>query len=231
MTEIFLLSGGAAQGLVGSLAPRFQAEHGCTIAGTYGAVGAMRQRLEAGEPADLLILTRAIIDELARDDAVLADTVADVGAVDTAVAVRSGTPPPAVADADQLREALLAADEIFCPDPKLATAGIHFAGVLERLGIAEDVAGRIRVFPNGATAMRHLADSKAANPIGCTQVTEILSTEGAEMVAPLPLGYGLATTYTAAICTRARHADLAGRLIALLTDAETQGARHAAGFR
>jgi molybdate transport system substrate-binding protein len=231
MSEIVLLSGGAAHGLVAALADRFQAAEGCAIAGTYGAVGAMRQKLAAGEPADLLILTRAIIDDLAAEGAVQPQSIADVGTVDTAVAVRAGTAHPPVADGDALREALLAADEIFFPDPKLATAGIHFAGVLERLGIAEAVRDRIRVFPNGATAMRHLADSRAANPIGCTQVTEILSTDGAELVAPLPPGYGLATTYTAAICAKARQPELAGRLIALLTATGTEGQRRKAGFR
>ena len=57
-----ILSGGAAQGLVGALAPQFEAETGCEIGGTFGAVGAMRDKLLAGEPADLLILSRALID-------------------------------------------------------------------------------------------------------------------------------------------------------------------------
>jgi molybdate transport system substrate-binding protein len=231
MTEIVLLSGGAAHGLVGALASRFQAEHGAAIAGAYGAVGAMRQKLEAGEPADLLILTRAIIDEMASSGAVLPESIADIGAVDTAVAVRSGTPHPQVGSADALRQALLAADEIYFPDPKLATAGIHFAGVLERLGIADEVSDRIRVFPNGATAMRQLAASQASNPIGCTQVTEILPTEGVELVAPLPPGFELATTYTAAVCVAARQPELARRLIALLTATDTREARRQAGFR
>lgn len=231
MTEIVLFSGGAAQGLVGALAPRLKAEHGSTIAGTYGAVGAMRHKLEVGEPADLLILTRAIIDDLASSGAVIPESVADVGAVDTAVAVRSGTPHPQVGDGEALGKALTAADAIYFPDPKLATAGIHFAGVLERLGIAEKVGERIRVFPNGATAMRQLAASDAASPIGCTQVTEILLTEGVELVAPLPPGFELATTYTAAVCATARQPELARRLIALLTATDTKQARRQAGFR
>ena len=102
----------------------------------------------------------------------------DIGTVATAIAVRSGDPAPAVGDAAELRAALLAADEICLPDPRQATAGIHFAGVLDRLGIAAEVAPRLRPFPNGMTAMRALAASTAARPIGCTQVTEIVATPG-----------------------------------------------------
>ena len=62
--QVTVLSGGAAQGLVGALASRFEAQTGCTIAGTFGAVGAMRDKLLSGTPADLLILTSALIGEL-----------------------------------------------------------------------------------------------------------------------------------------------------------------------
>ena len=202
-TKLVVLSGGAAQGLVGALAPRFKAETGCDIDATFGAVGAMRERLLAGAPADLLILTRGLIDELTGQGHVAPGSAVDIGTVATAIAVRSGDPAPAVGDPAEVRAALLAADEICLPDPRQATAGIHFAGVLDRLGIAAEVAPRLRPFPNGMTAMRALAASTAARPIGCTQVTEIVATPGVTLVAPLPDPLGLATVYTAAACTRA----------------------------
>ena len=81
-----------------------------------------------------------------------------------------------------LRAAFLAADAIFVPDIKASTAGIHVAKVLQQLGIAGEVEARLRIYPNGATAMRHLAASDAARPVGCTQSTEIISTEGVDAV-------------------------------------------------
>ena len=68
----------------------------------------------------------------------------------------------------------------------------------DKLGIADDVAARLRIFPNGATAMRHLAESDARRPIGCTQSTEIISTKGVMLSGSLPPGCELATMYTAA---------------------------------
>jgi molybdate transport system substrate-binding protein len=229
--RVEVLSGGAAQGLVAALEAQFKAETGCDIAGTFGAVGAMREKLLAGARADLLILTSALIAELARSGHVVAGSVVDVGVVETGVATRAGDPAPAVGNADELRAALLAADAIYFPDPKQATAGIHFAKALERLGIGGDVAARLQPHPNGAAAMRALSQSGAARPIGCTQVTEILATPGVTLAGPLPEGYELATVYTAGICTKAALPAEAARLAALLSSETTGEARAKAGFR
>ncbi len=99
MKTIRILSGGAAQGLVEALRPAFEASTGCKIDGVFGAVGAMKARLLAGEPADIMILSRALIDGLARDGHVVAQSAKDIGAVQTAIAVRSGDLPPAVGSA------------------------------------------------------------------------------------------------------------------------------------
>jgi molybdate transport system substrate-binding protein len=228
--KLVILSGGAAQGLVRVLAAQFEAETGCEIDGTFGAVGAMREKLLAGPPADFLILTRPLIDELTRQGHVVPGSAVDIGAVATAVAVRSGDPAPAVGDAGELTAALLAAGEIYLPDPKQATAGIHFAGVLDRLGIATEVAPRLRPFPNGMMAMRALAAATSARPIGCTQVTEILATPGVSLIAPLPDPLGRATVYTAAVCTRAALPEAAQALSALLAGGGAGEARRRAGF-
>ena len=227
---IILLSGGAADGLVTALAPGFRTETGVGVQGTFGAVGAMREKLRAGEAADLVILTRPIVDELSEAGVVARDSVQDIGIVRTAIAVRAGDPVPRVATADELRAALLAADEIHFPDPALATAGIHFAKVLDRLGIAEGVAQAVRTHPNGATAMRALAASDAKAPIGCTQVTEIIITPGARLVANLPDDLGLATTYTAAVVSDAPNAALARSFVRRLTAADAAEQRRQAGF-
>ena len=230
MKTVRLLSGGAAQGLVDSLRAAFEAKNGGTIDGVFGAVGAMKARLLSGEPADLLILSRALIDELAHVGHVASASIADIGAVPTAVAVRTGDPLPSLATADDLRTALRAADEIHFPDPELATAGVHFAKVLRDLGLSDELASRLNPAPNGATAMRALAGSKGRRPIGCTQATEILSTVGATLVADLPPGCDLATTYTCAITSHAAAPDEAMALIGLLTAASDRDARRRLGF-
>jgi molybdate transport system substrate-binding protein len=228
--QLRILSGGAAQGLVHALGPQFEEQTGCKLEATFGAVGAMKDKLLAGAPADMLILTSALIEELTRTNRVIVGSAADIGTVPTAVAVRTGDPAPPIGDADAIRNALRAADGIYFPDPKLATAGIHFAKVINALGLTAEVASRLRTFPNGQTAMRELAAAKDARPIGCTQVTEILNTPGTTLVGPLPKGFELATIYTCGVCARANEPELARKFAALLASTETRPLRERLGF-
>ena len=200
MTTLRILAGGAAQPLVDRLRPELDFK----IDGTFSAVGAMRDKLLAGEPADLVILSRALVDGLAQSGHVVAASITDVARVATAVAVRASDPKPPIGDKAVLAAALEAADEIHFPDPALATAGIHFAKVMRDLGVWDRVQGRLKLAPNGNTAMRALAASTARRPIGCTQETEIRATPGIVLVGPLPPGCDLTTVYTAAVTTTAR---------------------------
>ena len=225
-----VLGGGAANGLVEEVRPAFESATGFTIDGVFSAVGAMRARIVAGEPADVVILTRALIADLARDGHVDGKSSADVGTVETAVAVRSGDAVPSLGDAAALRAALLAADAIHFPDPQQATAGIHFAKVLRDLGIWDEVTDRLRTAPNGATAMRALAASKTRRPIGCTQAAEIIATPGIVLAGPLPPGCVLATLYTAAVGVGTQAPAEAARLVALLTGEAGRASRRRLGF-
>ena len=230
MSSLNILSGGAAQGLVASLLPAFKKRTGLDIVGHFGAVGAMADKLRGGVPTDIVILTAALVTKLAEEKLVLRTSLAAIGTVETAIAVRKGDPKVSVGDANALRAAMLASDAIFVPDTKASTAGIHVAKMLSDLGIADEVAPHLKVYPNGATAMRHLAASDAAHPIGCTQATEIINTEGVELAGALPPGCELKTVYTAAIAARAAKAEAAQTLINLLTALEQRDLRARAGF-
>lgn len=230
MTSLHLLSGGAAQGLVRQLQAAFEANSSLKLDATFGAVGAMKQRLLEGAPCDVLILTQALIDGLVQSGQVRAGSDRKLGIVKTGIAVKAGTPWPAVDTADRLRQALRKATGIYFPDPQLATAGIHFMKVLNELGIASEVAERLRPHPNGATAMKALAECDDPQVIGCTQVTEILITDGIDLVADLPPVFELATVYTAAVCTASAHPQAATQLIDLWVSPAHASLRQQGGF-
>jgi len=220
------ISAGAAHGLVKAVAD----EAGVEVAGSFGAVGAMLDKFKSGEECDVVILTNAQIAELTANGGVIAETSADLGSVPTAIAVREASELPDVSSEATLRAALLAADAIYFPDPARATAGIHFAKVLDQLGIRAEVQARIRNHPNGATAMAAMARDGGA-PIGCTQATEILATPGVRLVQPLPKGFDLETVYTAAVATRSSRAKSAAEFVARLSGESGRAARIKAGFR
>jgi molybdate transport system substrate-binding protein len=98
------------------------------------------------------------------------------------------------------------------------------------LGLVESLQSRLREFPNGATAMRAMAESGEAGAIGCTQISEILFTSGVALVAPLPSQFELGTVYTAAVSARATQPALAQQVIALLASESSAELRRRCGF-
>lgn len=230
MKTLHFLCAGAAQGLVKALQDRFTAETGAALQGRFGAVGAMKEALLAGEPCDLMVVTDAMINALCADGLLRSDARAPLGQVRTGVAVREGSALPDVSTPEGLKAALLAADAVYFPDPVRATAGIHFAKLMQALGVHDGLQARFKTFPNGATSMRELAASTAANPIGCTQVSEILYSPGVALVGALPPAFELSTLYSAAVGAHAAEPELARSLLALLTDPASQALREAGGF-
>ncbi|MCC2673667.1 MAG: periplasmic component of an type molybdate transport system-like protein [Ramlibacter sp.] len=224
-----ILSGGAAQGLVGRVQADFERTHDCRIAGTFGAVGLMKEKLIAGDPCDVLILSDALIKGLVAEGRADASSVRPIGGVKTGIALKQGRQAVPVRNVDELRALLESAPAIYFPDPVKATAGIHFLKVLQALGLANDPS-RLRTFPNGATAMAALAQAPEADAVGCTQVTEILITEGVQLTGLLPAPHELTTIYTAAVAKDAREPELARALIAALSAPEALQVRRACGF-
>jgi len=225
-----LLSAGAAKGLVEALQQRLSAATGARLEARFGAVGAMKEALLGGAPCDVMLSTDAVLEELVASGEVGAAPRAALGRVRTGIAVRDGDSTPAVDTPEALRDALLAADRIYFPDAERSTAGIHFASVLRRLGLREQLAGRLATFPNGATAMREMAAGHDRRPIGCTQVTEIRYTPGVRLVGALPREFELTTLYGAAVAARAADPQRAARFIALLAGEDTRDLRRGGGF-
>jgi molybdate transport system substrate-binding protein len=224
-----ILSGGAAQGLVSRLQPAFEKKHNCRIEGSFGAVGAMREKLLGGAPCDLLILTQALIDDLGAQGRADASTATPVGLVKTGVALKEKHAAVSIRTPEDLKALLQAAPRIYFPDPAKATAGIHFMKVLQALGLADDAA-RLKTYPNGATAMAALAQAAEPDAVGCTQVTEILITPGVRLTGLLPAPHELVTTYTAAVAAGAQEREIASALIAELTSEGAAETRRRCGF-
>jgi molybdate transport system substrate-binding protein len=221
-----VLSAGAAKAVVTAVAR----DLGVELGGAFGAVGAMQDKLLAGEPCDVIVLTRGMIDVLAASGRADPATLGDLGRVFTGVAIKRGAPAPNIARATGLSVALLGADEIYVPDLEKSTAGKHIAAMLDTLGIATEVAPRLKEFPNGAAAMKAMAESASLYAIGCTQASEILYTDGVALVGPLPGEFELATLYSAAVCSGAADAPAAQAFVRTLTGALTQRMRAKAGF-
>jgi molybdate transport system substrate-binding protein len=231
LSVINLYCAGAAQAVASEIAAQLEAQTGHRVQATYGAVGAMKAHVVGGKPADVIVLSGALIDELVASGHVVAGSRVDLGRVGTGVAVRAGTPLPDVSSAAALKSSLLAAARIVCPDPATATAGKVVVGVLERLGIHEQVKARLQFFPNGYAAMADLAATKDAGQMGITQVTEILPNKGVTLVGPLPGDLQTMTTYSVGLAAGAQEPALARDFIGRLTGPAAQSLLAAAGYQ
>lgn len=227
---LHLLCAGAARGLVRALADRIEASTGARLDPTFGAVGAMRDLLRAGTQCDVLVVTAAMTRDLVASGELQAGSARPIGRVPTALAAVVGAPRRAVDDADALRAALLGASSFCFPDATLSTAGAHVAAMLERLGLAAEMASRCRMFANGQTAMRELAAAADVQALGCTQATEIIDTPGVVLLGALPPPFALATVYAAALPAAAAPSPAAAALIELLAGEETRELRASIGF-
>lgn len=225
-----VLSGGAAAAVVQGVQSEFEKSTGQRIDGTFSAVGMMRDKLLAGAPCDVIILTQPMVEQLIASGHVVSGSARSLGRVKTGVAVRSGQAQPSVKTRAELHAAMSAAQGIYFPDPDKATAGIHFMNVLKALGLNESLRSRFRVFPNGATAMAAMAQSQEPGLIGCTQVTEINYTEGVNLIDVLPAEFELSTDYTLGICTASKSPEQAQLLADLLSGSASEAVRRQGGF-
>jgi molybdate transport system substrate-binding protein len=225
-----VFSGGAAQAVVTGFEAAFETQTGHGLASTFGAVGTMRDKLLAGAPCDVVILSAALIAQLEQQGALVPGSARTLGSVATGVAVRTGAPAMAVDSGASLKAAFGAARGLYVPHMTQSSAGIHVANILKQLGLDTVLAGRIHEYPNGATAMREMSQTNGPGMIGCTQVTEILYTPGVTLVGELPPGFELSTVYAAAVCAGAAEPAMAARLVEQLGGPDTHALRIEAGF-
>jgi molybdate transport system substrate-binding protein len=225
-----ILSAGAAQSVVQQAIEAWRREGHGEIAATFGAVGAQKKQLLDGAPADIVLLTAAMIDELTASGEILAGTRADLGAVVGGIAVVSGANHPEVGTEQSLASALREAAGIYLPDPAIATAGAQFLRMCEKLGIAAAVTPKLKAFPNGFAAMTQMARERLPGMVGCTQVTEILWVQGVDLVAPLPASLQVPTVYSLGIAARSADPAAARAFAERLTGRQAAALLSAAGF-
>ena len=151
----------------------------------------------------------------------------DLGTTSVALAVRRGEAAPDISSPDALKRALLAAASIAHADPaRGATAGAHFAGVLQRLGLAEELRDRIVVLGFGGDVIAGVAEGRFA--IGVSQSSEIVAHPGVVLAGRLPEPYAHHTRYRAAKVTGAGPS--AEAFLALIGSAQGRAAFAAIGF-
>jgi len=176
-----VLSTLALKGAVHGLAGQFETISGVRIEADFAPTLALLDRLRRGESADVVILTREGLDELAREGRVVADSCVDLARSYVGIAVKAGATHPDIATEPALRAALLAARSVAYS--RLGASGILFAHLIEQLGIASEINARALIIPQGFTAER-LVTGEA--DLAVQQISELKQVGGIEIIGPIP---------------------------------------------
>jgi molybdate transport system substrate-binding protein len=178
-------------------------------------MGQILGKLKDGQRPDVVIVTTQIIVDLEKEGALVAGSATPLGRTSIGVAVAEGAPLPDISSVEAFRRALLAARAVAYIDPAVGgTSGKHFAGVLARLGIENEIRSKAVLVPGGYAAER-VAKGEADMVIH--QISEILPVKGVKLVGPLPAELQLYTTYTAGLMSGTGNAEAARALIRYLS--------------
>jgi len=213
--EIKVMSTVALSATLDELKPRFESATGNKVTLVYSVIADLKKRVEAGETADVMILSRAALDDLQTQGKVAQGSIANVASSYVAIAVRAGAPKPNILTTESLKAALLGAKSIVYADPaKGGASGVYFAKVLDRLGIANEMKPKTMLVP-GAQAAEVVARGEAE--MGVAQASEIVPIAGAQLVGPLPGDLNNVTVFAAGVGPGSQDANAAKALIQFIT--------------
>lgn len=203
------------EAVLADLAGLFRKEKGHAVTLTFTTSGIIRQKLAAGESADVIILNNYEIEELIGKGVVAAGTQTDIARFGLGVAVRRSAPLPDISTPEALKQTLLSAKSIVYANPDRARGGAHFAGVLQRLGIADAVKGKTLLSTGGAASTEAVAKGEAE--LSVQGMSKNLLVEGVKLVGPLPRDLQKIMRLSAGVVARSVVPKAARAFVAFLT--------------
>jgi molybdate transport system substrate-binding protein len=213
--EIKVMSTVALNAALDDLKPKFESATGHKLTVVYGIITELKKRIQDGETADVMLLSRAALDDLQTQGKVASGSIVNVASSSVAIAVRAGAPKPDISTSDALKRTLLASKSIVYADPaKGGASGVYFAKVLERLGIVDQMKSKTILVP-GAQAAEVVAKGEAE--LGVGMGSEIVPVAGAQLVGPLPGDLNFVIVFSAGIGPTSKDAAAANALIQFIT--------------
>lgn len=226
--DLRVLSGGGAQPVLQVLAPKFESTTGDKVELSFVVVGAIQQKLMAGEKADILLLPMSLLDGLENAGAFRTRSRTLIGRIPIGVVVHEGARRPDISTADAVRKMLLEAGSVALPNPKQTPSGSHLVRLFSQLGIADKMQAKV-TFKNAIDGGVNLVRDGQAD-IGLFLVTEILPVKGIRLVGTLPSALQGYVEYVAAVAGDSRSSDEASEFVKFLLDARVRPQWKAAGF-
>jgi len=225
--EIKVLSAESPRTALETVAEQFEKDTGNKVSFEFMTAGQVRDRVIRGDKIDLAIASTGFIRDLEKSGKTSETT--DLGKIGMAMAVHESAPSPDISTPEKFVAALRAAKSVSFTDPAAGgTAGQYFAGLFEKLGIAEEVKKKAVLSTGGRNAAEKVAKGEAE--IGFTFPSEITPIKGAKVAGMLPPSLQNYVLYIAAVPSASGNADVARKFIANLVAPSARQTWIAAGF-
>jgi len=204
----------AVRGVLLEVAEDFRARTGLSFAASYKSTNAQLIAISAGATGDVAIMTRQGIDQLVGEGKIVAGSTADIAQSGVGLAVRAGAPKPDIATVEAFKRTLLAAKSIAFS--RIGASGIHFAEVIERLGIAAEIRRKATI---GDSYVGEIA-ARGEAELAVQQISELMPVAGIDVVGPLPGDLQKISVFAGGVFTAARNPAGAAKLVSYLASPE-----------
>jgi molybdate transport system substrate-binding protein len=210
--EIRVISTQATQAAYEELVAQFEKTTGHKVTTAFSGTVNVSKRLADGEAFDLVIMSSPAIDDQINKGKVAAGSKVNLASSGTGLAVKKGAPKPDISTSEALKKTLLAAKSIgYSTGP----SGVYVVGMLQKMGIADDVKGKLRQTPSGVFVGTLIASGDAE--VGFQQNSELIHFPGIDFVGPLPKDVQNITMFSTGIHSAAKEAEAAKALVKFLT--------------
>jgi molybdate transport system substrate-binding protein len=214
----------AGRKLLGDLIAKFEAasEHRVALECVGGVDAAKRVR--AGEPLDVVVLSREVIDDLIGAGRIAPGTRVDIWVSAIGVAVRAGAARPDIGSAAAVKAAVLAARRVgYSTGP----SGQYLAKLFAGWDADGTLQHRITVAPPGVPVASLVA--RGDIDLAFQQLSE-LGGEGIDVIGPLPPEIQMMTTFSGGVALSSPRPDDARALLAFFGSPALRGLKQAHGM-
>ena len=230
--ELKFFCAGALTPAMRDLVPQFESSSGHKVTIIYGNINGLADRVEKGEPADVVITSPARIEALIKAGRVAPSSEIKIASVGAGIAIRKGAAKPDVSSVEAFKRTLLAAKSVSYGDPGAGNpTGIHMAKVMARLEIAADMAPKTKLIRETPAFKTLFADLRSgATELGIEQISLIMEAPDVELAGPLPPSIQSSTQYVAGLVSASQHPEAAKALIAFASGAAAKRILNSKGF-
>jgi molybdate transport system substrate-binding protein len=209
MANLKILSAGAVKRGVARVAAAFEQETGTKVDIEFTPVPEVRKRITAGEVADVVVATPAVLDDFATQKRIDPASRGFLGRSRMGVVIHADAPMPVITDAESLKKLLLSASHVVRNE---ASSGIYTEKLFTRMGLNDLLGAKLAVVKTGSGIMQYVADHPT-QAVGLAQISElmVMIDKGCKvkLAAPLPDEIQNMTSYDAAAMTGAPAAAIA----------------------